>query len=99
LVNTGPHGKSRDWSSVFKDMRTPDTIHTEIEQLSEQRTELWQTLGRGYDPSVAADLANLKEQLDSLWEELRITRAQLRFGDRARIIVRARAEERLERAA
>ena len=92
-------GKSGSPPSVFKDMRTPDTIHAEIEQLSEKRTELWQALGRGYDPTVAADLAALKEQLDSLWEELRMTRAQLRFGDRARIIVRARAEERLERAA
>jgi hypothetical protein len=80
-------------------MRTPDAIHAEIEQLSERRTELWQQLGRGYDPAVAADLASLKDQLDSLWDELRTTRAQLRFGDRARIIVRARAEERLERAA
>ena len=80
-------------------MRTPAVIHAEIEQLSERRTELWQALGRGYDSTVATDLAQLKEQLDSLWEELRSTRAQLRFGDRTRIVARARAEERLERAA
>ena len=80
-------------------MRTPDVIHAEIEQLSERRTELWQALGRGYDASVASDLAQLKEELDALWAELRHTRAQLRFGDRARIVARARAEERLERAA
>jgi len=80
-------------------MRTPETIHTEIEELSARRTELWQALGRGYDAAVAADLAQLKETLDSLWDELRATRAQLRFGDRTRIVARARAEERLERAA
>jgi hypothetical protein len=80
-------------------MRTPQAIHTEIEELSARRTELWQVLGRGYDATVAADLAQLKDQLDTLWNELRATRAQLRFGDRTRIVARARAEERLERAA
>ena len=80
-------------------MRTPAEIHTEIEQKSEQRKELWQALGRGHDPAVATELALMKEQLDALWDELRHTRAQLRFGDRARIVQRARAEERLERAA
>ena len=80
-------------------MRTPQEIHADIEQLSARRTELWQVLGHGYDAATAADLARLKEQLDALWDELRATRAQLRFGDRARIVARARAEERLERAA
>jgi hypothetical protein len=80
-------------------MRTPADIHTEIAQASEQRAELWQELGRGYDAAVAADLARLNELLQGLWEELRRTRAQLRFGDRTRIVARARAEERLERAA
>jgi hypothetical protein len=80
-------------------MRTPADIHTEIAQASEQRAELWQELGRGYDAAVAADLARMNERLQALWEELRSTRAQLRFGDRTRIVARARAEERLERAA
>ena len=34
-----------------------------------------------------------------LWEEQRQLRAELRWGDRKRIIARARAEERLERHA
>lgn len=80
-------------------MRTLSDIHAEIDRESEQRAGLWKRLGEGHDPSVAAELKNLDERLAALWEEHRQTRAQLRFGDRARIVQRARAEERLERAA
>lgn len=80
-------------------MRTPSDIHAEIERTSERRAELWHSLGRGHDASLAAELKRLNERLDELWNEHRTTRAQVRFGDRARIVARARAEERLERAA
>lgn len=80
-------------------MRTLDVIHAEIDEASERRADLWQSLGRGYDAAVRAELGLLNERLDALWAEHRGVRAQLRFGDRARIVARARAEERLERAA
>jgi hypothetical protein len=80
-------------------MRTIDEIHAEIEGASERRTELWHILGEGHDSAAAEELRLLNERLDELWEEHRMTRATLRFGDRARIVARARAEERLERAA
>jgi hypothetical protein len=92
-------GNGPGLSDVWRGMRTPEAIHQEIEHASERRAELWQALGRGHDAAVASDLARLNERLDALWAELRSTRAQLRFGDRARIVARARAEERLERAA
>ncbi|MBD0329043.1 MAG: hypothetical protein ICV64_02950 [Thermoleophilia bacterium] len=80
-------------------MRTIEDIHTEIERLSEHRAVLWRELGESYDPSTASELKEIDTRLASLWEEQRLRRAQLRFGDRERIIARARAEERLERAA
>jgi hypothetical protein len=80
-------------------MRTPHEIHVDIDRESERRAELWKRLGEGYDASVSAELKAIDERLAALWEEHRNSRAQLRFGDRTRIVARARAEERLERAA
>lgn len=80
-------------------MRTVQDIHSEIERASELRAELWRRLGEQYDAATAAELRELDARLAELWDEQRARRAQLRFGDRERIIARARAEERLERAA
>lgn len=80
-------------------MNTYEHIHREIDALSERRRELWRELGGGLDPAVASELKQLDERLTQLWEQHRALRAQARFGDRERIIARARAEERLERAA
>jgi hypothetical protein len=80
-------------------MRTLDTIHADIEQLSEHRTELWHRLSAGRDSETAAEIKQLDERLGTLWDEYRATRAAMRFGERSRIVARARAEERLERAA
>jgi hypothetical protein len=38
-------------------------------------------------------------RLQDLWQTLRMEKARLRFGEREDIVRRARAEERLERAA
>jgi hypothetical protein len=78
---------------------TPTEIHEEIEQTSERRTELWHVLSQGYDPAAAQELKRLSERLDRLWDEERLLKAELRFGDRDHIVARARVEERLERAA
>ena len=80
-------------------MRTLDEIHAEIEQLSEDRSELWHRLSAGRNSETAAEIKRLDEVLEQLWDEYRSTRAAMRFGDRSRIVARARAEERLERAA
>ena len=80
-------------------MRTLNEIHQEIERLSEQRTELWHRLSAEYDPEIRAKIRALDAQLDRLWDEHRSLRARLRFGDREKIVARARVEERLERAA
>jgi hypothetical protein len=76
-----------------------DQIHQEIDALSDRRRELWRTLGEGRDEAVADELKQLDERLARLWDEHRALRARVRFGERERIIARARAEERLERAA
>ena len=80
-------------------MRTIREIHEEIERLSEERTELWHKLAAEHDPEVRAEIHALDEKLDRLWDETRTVRATLLFGDREKIVARARVEERLERAA
>jgi hypothetical protein len=78
---------------------TPDQIHTEIERVSEERQELWQRLSEGLDTSVQDQVKELDSRLQDLWQMLRVEKARLRFGEREEIVRRARAEERLERAA
>ena len=83
----------------FQVVVTPNQLHIEIEHLSEERQELWQRLSEGLDPSVATEIKNLDARLEDLWQALRLEKARLRFGEREEIVRRARAEERLERAA
>jgi hypothetical protein len=78
---------------------TPNQIHTEIERISEERQELWQRLSEGLDTDIKSQLADLDTRLQELWQSLRAEKARLRFGEREEIVRRARAEERLERAA
>ena len=80
-------------------MRTVADIHAEIEGLSEQRTELWNLLSRGRNEAVREEIKEIDERLQRLWDEHRAERARIRFGEREDIVRRARAEERLERAA
>ena len=80
-------------------MRTIEEIRTEIERASEHRADLYRALSKGHDPVLAAELKAIGALIDSLWDEQRAVRAELRFGPRERIRKRARAEERLERAA
>ena len=80
-------------------MRTLDDIHAEIERATERRAELWHLLSEGHEPHLASELSELNDRLEALWAEHRQTRATLRFGERDRIVARARAEERLERTA
>jgi hypothetical protein len=76
-----------------------EQIQTEIDGLSERRTELWRILGAGHDAVASAELKQVEARLEELWAEQRAVKARLRFGDREKIVARARAEERLERAA
>ncbi len=74
-------------------------IHAEIDRISEQRTELWKRLSLGRNPELVAEIKALDTKLQSLWDAHRAERARIRFGEREHIVKRARAEERLERAA
>ena len=80
-------------------MRTVDDIRIEIEELTAKRAELLHQLSGGHDAVRAAEHKALEERIAELWDEHRAARATLRWGDRELIIKRARAEERLERAA
>jgi DNA-binding transcriptional regulator GbsR (MarR family) len=84
---------------TFTPIVSPNQIHTEIESLSEERQELWQELSRGLDASVKDEIKRIDDRLQELWHALRLEKARLRFGEREEIVRRARAEERLERAA
>jgi hypothetical protein len=80
-------------------MRTSEEIHEEIERLSEERTELWHRLSAEHNAEVRKEIQAIDARLDRLWDENRAVRATIRFGDREKIVARARVEERLERAA
>ena len=84
---------------TFTRFVSPNQIHAEIEQLSAERQVLWHRLSEGLDPSVKDDIKSIDDRLQELWHTLRLEKARLRFGERDEIVRRARAEERLERAA
>jgi hypothetical protein len=74
-------------------------IHEEIERLTKRRGELLRALGDAHDAALVAEHKTLEAGIAQLWQQQRIARARLRFGDREAIIRRARTEQRLERAA
>jgi cell division protein FtsB len=80
-------------------MRTMNDIKQEIDRLSERRSDVMRRLSEGYDAELAEEHKSLEEQIADLWDEQRQARATLRFGERDKIIQRARQEERLSRAA
>ena len=43
------------------------------------------------DPKVREEIRRIDTALDGLWDEQRVLRAQVRFGDRAKIVARAYA--------
>jgi hypothetical protein len=77
-------------------MRNPIDIREEIDGLADRRTELWKELSFGHDSVKAAEIQELSDSMDRLWNELRDSTLALRFGARDRIIARARADLRLE---
>jgi hypothetical protein len=98
-VSTGaPSGNVGAQEAVLENVTITD-IHTEIETLSEQRQDLWHRLSDGLDLEAQAELKEIDSKLTALWETLRTEKARMRFGERDEIVRRARAEERLERAA
>ena len=80
-------------------MTTLQEIKQEIDRLTERRGEVFQLLGEGFDTALAQEHEEIEKQLAKLWEDQRAARARLRFGERERIIARARQEERIDRAA
>jgi hypothetical protein len=85
--------------SFIKDMKTLQEIKAELERATERRAELWHVLSQGHDPEAVAEVKELEDRIQGLWDEERSVRARARFGDRDEIIKRARHEERLARAA
>ena len=85
--------------TFLQTMRTIDDIRIEIEELTQRRAEVMHELSTGHDTVLAAEHKELEERIAGLWDEQRAARAERRWGDREVIIKRARAEERLERAA
>ena len=81
------------------DMRTLDEIRADIERLTEERSELLHKLSQGHDALLAIEHKEIEERVAELWDEHRAARAEMRWGERDVIIKRARAEERLDRAA
>ena len=96
MRKTGILGKTNTFEKV---VRSLNDIRAEIEALTERRAQLLRVLSEQHDAALAADHASLEAEIAKLWEEHRIERARIRFGERDEIIQRARHEERLERAA
>ncbi len=84
---------------VIGGMSTITRIHSEIDALSAERSELWHQLSGGRNPETVEAIKRLDTRLQDLWAAIRAERARIRFGERDDIVKRARAEERLERAA
>ena len=84
---------------AFYPVVSPNQIHAEIDRLSAERQILWQKLSGGLDSDVQSEIKSIDDRLQELWHSLRLEKARLRFGERDEIVRRARAEERLERAA
>ena len=63
-------------------MNTLDDIRLEIERATERRAELLHVLAEGHDDNVAAEHAELEEQIARLWDEYREAKVRGRFGDR-----------------
>jgi hypothetical protein len=80
-------------------MKTLAEIKAELERATERRAELWHQLSQGHNPEAVAEVKQLEDRIQRLWDEERMVRARARFGDRDEIIKRARHEERLARAA
>ena len=89
----------QDIRAFWIDMSTIERIHVEIDELSERRGQLWNRLAEGRDSNLQQELKSLEARLEGLWQAHRAEHARLRFGEREQIVKRARAEERLERAA
>jgi hypothetical protein len=80
-------------------MTTIASIHAEIDRLTQRRGELWHDLSAGRNTDAVDEIKRIEARLAELWDAHRAERARLRFGERDSIVKRARAEERLERAA
>jgi hypothetical protein len=78
-------------------MRTVDEIKHELDRAMERRTALWRELGQGADEQRSAEIGRLNVLIESLWQEARVERNRVRFGEPTDIVRRARADERLER--
>jgi len=80
-------------------MRTLNEIKHDIDRLSNRRAEVLHLLSGGRTSELAQEHKHLEGAIAELWNEQRLVRASIRFGDRDLIIQRARHEERLSRAA
>jgi hypothetical protein len=76
-------------------MRTPASIRREIAELSERRAALW--AGGDSPGERQAEIASLSEEIDRLWAELRLVRAELLCGSREQILESARRAQQVER--
>jgi hypothetical protein len=98
-VGLTARGNALEAPGVFRSVRTIEDIKLDIERATERRAELYHALSQGHDVVLAAELKELEAEIATLWIQHREARVRNRFGDRDRIIKRARLEERLERAA
>jgi hypothetical protein len=80
-------------------MENPSEIKQEIDRLTERRSEVLHLLSEGFTTALSAEHQELEERIAALWDEHRHARVASSYGDRDRIIERARHDERLSRAA
>jgi len=80
-------------------MRTLNEIKHDIDRLTTRRAEVLHLLCERRTTELADEHRRLDDAIAALWDERRLVRASIRFGDRSLIIQRARNDERLSRAA
>jgi len=74
-------------------------LRAQIEYAAGRRAELLRVLSERHNRELVSACARLDRRLAGLWEEHRLLRARLRYGEPAEIKQRARQEARVLRSA
>jgi len=61
-------------------MKTLTEIKAEIERATERRAELWHVLSHGHDSEAAAEVKELEDTIQRLWDDIRLRAPDLEVG-------------------
>jgi hypothetical protein len=85
--------------AIESEHRSLRELRAQIEYAAGRRAELLRVLSERHNREIVSACVRLDRRLAGLWEEHRLLRARLRYGEPAEIKQRARLEERVLRSA